>query len=104
MDVLRRNLESLQSQSLSKESFEVIIVDDGSTDDTVAFLKELTTPLNLKVLHQENAGPAAARNRGINAASGPVLVFINDDTVLSNEALQMHHAKQFREGNQSKAI
>lgn len=60
---------------------EVILVDDGSTDDTLAIAKSWSPAL--RVCHQDNAGPSAARNRGIAMAEGEYLAFIDaDDTWL----------------------
>src|SRR5579871_5753298 len=60
---------------------EVILVDDGSTDDTLATARRWIPAL--RVCHQANAGPSAARNRGIAMAEGAYLAFIDaDDTWL----------------------
>src|SRR5690349_18059587 len=60
---------------------EVILVDDGSTDDTLAIARNWSPVL--RVCHQDNAGPASARNRGIAMAQGDYLAFIDaDDTWL----------------------
>ena len=68
-------------QTISPDRFEMIIVDDGSTDATVDIIKDKQNRLNLniKCLEQENSGPGAARNCGIEAASGELLTFIDSD-------------------------
>ena len=60
---------------------EVIVVDDGSTDETPALLAETakTAPVPLRVIRQDNRGAAAARNAGIAAARGDLLAFLDDD-------------------------
>lgn len=78
---LLRLLSSLSSQTLAPDQFEVIVVDDGSTDGTREALASLDTPFALRVLSQANAGPGAARNRGVHAATSDLIVFIDDDTV-----------------------
>ena len=59
-------------------SAEILVVDDGSTDDTAAFAR--TFP-GVRVLSQGNAGPAAARNRGARHARGRIILFTDDDCV-----------------------
>src|ERR1700682_1849486 len=56
---------------------EVILVDDGSTDRSLAVAEAWISPLRIR--HQANAGPAAARNRGIEMAQGEYLAFIDAD-------------------------
>lgn len=77
-------LESLRAQSLPPESFEVIVVDDCSTDHTPSLLdrERLRGGLDLHVLRREqNGGPAQARNDGWRGARAPVVAFTDDDCV-----------------------
>ncbi len=60
---------------------EIVVVDDGSGDGTAAWLRSQRRVPRLVLIAQENAGPAAARNRGVEAASGEVVLFLGDDTV-----------------------
>ena len=60
---------------------ELVVVDDGSSDGTADWLSRETAAGRLRGLSQSNAGPAVARNRGANAATGEVLLFLGDDTV-----------------------
>ena len=69
-------IASVRSQRWS--DLEIIVVDDGSTDDTGRVLEELAGP-DLRVIRQENAGPAAARNTGIDAARGVWIAFLDAD-------------------------
>lgn len=77
--LLSRAINSVLSQTL--KCAELIVVDDGSTDDTKDVLAELIplTDTPIRVFHQENKGPAAARNRGIREAVSPLLAFLDSD-------------------------
>ena len=75
---LTRCLESVLSQT--DDDYEVIIVDDGSTDGSLALCRQYEKKVpDLTVLHQENAGVSTARNKGISQASGEYIFFIDAD-------------------------
>jgi hypothetical protein len=84
-DLLRRCLEALLRQSLDPVLFEVLVVDDGRSDDTRAVVEELAArpgaPLLRYLQPQGTRGPAAARNRGWRATQAPLIAFTDDDTV-----------------------
>ena len=70
-------------------SFEVIVVDDGSDDDTAVCLDGfLPSHYELQRIHQNNRGPAIARNAGIRAARAPIIVFIDDDCLPAPACLE----------------
>ncbi|MGD0498372.1 MAG: glycosyltransferase family A protein [Bryobacteraceae bacterium] len=73
---LKRCLDSVASQSF--EDFEVIVVDDGSTDGS-GILAEGYPDRRFRAIHQRNAGPGAARNRGIREARGEYIAFLDAD-------------------------
>lgn len=77
-------LESVFAQTW--HDFEVVVVDDGSSDDTAAAL----APWAGRILYirQENAGVAAARNRGIRASSAPLIAFLDADDIWERRKLQ----------------
>ena len=62
--------------------YELVVVDDGSTDDTVQVVQRYADQLPLKFVQQGNAGRSAARNAGIRAATGDVIVFSDDDRIV----------------------
>ncbi len=70
-----RCLESLERQTTPRDEYEIILVDDGSTDGT----SDLARREGVRVIRQENAGPAAARNRGVEAAQGELILFTDAD-------------------------
>jgi glycosyltransferase involved in cell wall biosynthesis len=78
---LQRVVESLQTQGCpSNVEVEIVVVDDGSTDGTWGWLHKMTKHSNLIALRQINSGPARARNRGVEAAGGEIVLFLGDDT------------------------
>ncbi len=93
LPALREVLEALRGQEGPR--FEVIVVNDGSSDGAAAWLDELAAGSDadgtgLRVLHQPNRGPAVARNRGVSAARGRWVAFLGDDTVPAPGWLATH--------------
>src|SRR5262245_61414849 len=81
---LPRLVAALEAQTLPADRFEVVLVDNGSDDDTPAVLAELaaSTRLHLVPLRIDvNEGPARARNAGWRASSAPLVAFTDDDCV-----------------------
>jgi glycosyltransferase involved in cell wall biosynthesis len=82
-------LKALKSQTFS--DFEIVIVVDGSTDNTVAVLKELEKDFRkLKIVVQENQGRAVVKNRGVRECSGDLLIFYDDDMEPDPQSVHMH--------------
>jgi GT2 family glycosyltransferase len=90
LDLLFRVLDSLSRQTLAPDRFEVVVVDDGSTVPVREHVLSRTVPFALKVIDQKNAGPAAARHRGVLEARGRILVFVDDDMDLPPRFLETH--------------
>lgn len=89
-DALLRTLRALESQSTEMNDFEVIVVADGCTDDTVARLGSYKPAYRLTVVEQGNSGPALARNAGAHKATGALLLFLDDDIVATPDFLSAH--------------
>jgi GT2 family glycosyltransferase len=83
-------LRALAQQTVPTTDFEVIVVDDGSTDGTLSWLASLATPYVLRAFGQAHGGPAAARNRGVAEARGELIVFLDDDVVPEADVLAAH--------------
>jgi glycosyltransferase involved in cell wall biosynthesis len=95
LPILRQCLRALESQQLDEpiEGYEVVLVDDGSTDDTVAWLRAEAASLpHVRLIQQEHGGPAEGRNRGVAEARGDVIVFIDSDLVVTSGFL-LNHAR-----------
>jgi GT2 family glycosyltransferase len=80
-DELQELLAALDRQTLAPAQFEIIVIDDGSTDDTLAYLASLVNSgeKNLVFQRQENQGPGAARNHGMKLARGDIFAFTDTD-------------------------
>ncbi len=91
-DALRSTLAALLSVDYPPDRYEVVVVDDGSGDDTADVVRELQRKSRVKLnyLAQENAGAATARNRGARSATGDLLVFIDDDIVVEPSHIRDH--------------
>ena len=90
-DAVRRLLRALANDATAP-AFEVIVVVDGSTDDTAAQLREVDVAFPLAVLSQPSSGPACARNTGARKARGRVLLFLDDDVEPVAGTLAAHAA------------
>ncbi|MEM1254404.1 MAG: glycosyltransferase [Cyanobacteria bacterium P01_H01_bin.21] len=78
-DCLGQCLQSLARLDYPKDCFEVVVVDDGSRMPLTPVTDKFLPLLSLRLIQQQNAGPAAARNSGAAAAQGHYLVFTDDD-------------------------
>ena len=94
--ILQKCLRAMESQVLRTDSavegYEIVLVDDGSTDGTVEWVKESAGELPHVVLYEQNhEGAAIARNFGVQQAKGDTIIFIDSDLVVLEGFLQ-HHA------------
>jgi glycosyltransferase involved in cell wall biosynthesis len=93
LPILQKCLTALEQQRLEPplQGFEVVLVDDGSTDDTVHWL-DIHAPAfpHVRLIRQQHGGPAEGRNRGVEHARGDVIVFIDSDLVVTPTFLISH--------------
>lgn len=89
-DKLDRCLGALAHQIFPHDAYEVVVVDDGSTDAALpAVLEKWNRRLSLRFFHQKNQGQGIARNVGIKHATGDIVVFLGDDSIVT--PLFLHH-------------
>jgi len=87
-DILRQTLFSFKGQTFS--DFEIIVADDGSTDGTGEMTKALNLSFPIKHLWHKNAGRSAARNMGISAAEGKIILFVDDHIIVTKNFVEEH--------------
>ena len=93
LPILSKCLAALEAQKGLEQGdhFEVVLVDDGSTDGTVDWLRENQQQLtHLRLVCQEHGGPALGRNLGVKEAKGEVIIFIDSDLVVLPSFLAEH--------------
>ena len=91
--ILEKCLVALERQQLAApiDAYEVVVVDDGSTDGTADWLRQEATRFpHVRLIEQDHGGPAAGRNRGVDQARGDVIVFIDSDLVVTERFLISH--------------
>ena len=93
--ILEKCLRAIENQQIKDNSlitgYEVVLVDDGSTDGTLEWLKTHSNEFtHLRSLAQNHLGPAAARNLGVESAKGDIIIFIDSDLVVTEHFLEAH--------------
>jgi glycosyltransferase involved in cell wall biosynthesis len=86
---LERCIDSLYNQDIPTNEYEVIVVDDGSTDESLSIAKHcLVKHSNMSVIEQENQGLSGARNAGIKNSIGSYLWFVDSDDYIASNCLK----------------
>ena len=81
-------MESIYRQGLSDKDFEVIIVNDGSTDNSMKVVEDIRLHHhNIQIIHQDHAGPSVCRNEGMEMAKGEYVLFVDSDDLLMDNGL-----------------
>lgn len=96
-ETLRQVLLTLADQSIHPDRYEVVVIDDGSTDGTGEMIADLDVPYRLTYGYQEHAALATARNHGIRLCRGEIMLYIDDD-VLADHHLLEEHLRTHQEG------
>lgn len=89
---LERVLGGLATQEWPRERLEVLVVSDGGEDGSVEMARAFPTPFRLRAFWQQNQGPGAARNLGVDRAEGSVILFLDDDVVPEPRLVAEHVA------------
>lgn len=89
-ETLRQVLLTLADQSIHPDRYEVVVIDDGSTDGTGEMIAQLDVPYRLTYGYQEHAALATARNHGIRLSRGEVMLYIDDDVLADHHLLEEH--------------
>jgi GT2 family glycosyltransferase len=87
-DALKQTIQSFKDQTFT--DFEIVVADDGSNDGTNQMVNTLDLPFPVKHVWHENAGRSAARNLGVKAAEGEIIIF-NDDHVIVDKNYVTEH-------------
>lgn len=88
LTLLKTQVQALLNQSISEEKYEILIVNDGSSDGTKEYLDRLQkNRTNLRIFHNQNGGPARARNTALSHAKGRIVAFTDDDCVVDTHWL-----------------
>ncbi|GAA3606572.1 glycosyltransferase [Flavivirga amylovorans] len=87
---IARCIESLLNQDLHENEYEILIINDGSKDDSISIAKQFSDKhSNIIIYNKENGGVGSARNKGIDLAKGKYVYFIDPDDYLANNVLRL---------------
>ena len=87
-NILKRTLEALLDQTYPKDRYEIIVVDDSSTEDIKGMIKDF--PVVYLRQSPDKKGPAAANNLGIKSASGEYILLLNNDVIADKRLIEEH--------------
>jgi len=104
-DILKECLGAVMHQDLPLQDYEVIVVDDGSHDETQQLLKKFSEKhKNFRHFHQKNQGQGIARNLGVEHAAGNIIVLIGDDIIVKENFLSEHLRYHLRHEAENEAV
>ncbi|MFN3926755.1 MAG: glycosyltransferase family 2 protein [Pseudanabaenaceae cyanobacterium] len=104
LPILQKCLRALEDQDFL-HPYEIVVVDDGSTDNTVPFLQDRAGEFpHVRLLQQTHSGAAQARNLGVESAQGEIIVFIDSDLVVTKGFLSAHYLTLFSPGYASQKV
>ncbi len=104
-DILKKTLAALYHQSVQEIDYEVIVVNDGSTDNTGKIVKEFQkNHKNLVYLKQKNQGQGIARNAALKIARGLIVVLIGDDIIPTQDFLYEHQKFHYLYPEENSAV
>lgn len=89
-ETVLRTVDAVLRQGYPASDCEIIVVVDGGSDGTAEALRAFDSERRLRIVEQENRGPASARNEGFRAADGELLIFLDDDMICSPGWLRAH--------------
>lgn len=92
LEKISKALASIDKIDFDVDDFEVIVVDDGSTDGTEKYISNLKNKIKYKItyIYQKNSGPSAARNKGIRIAKGNYVLIIDSDCMVDKNILKQY--------------
>ena len=88
VEIIKVNIDAILNQK-TKYNYELIIVDDGSTDGASEVIKHYENNSKVKLIYQKNAGIGAARNTGINNAVGKYIMFVDCDDIVHDDIVEI---------------
>lgn len=83
-------VESFLDQTISQNMYELIVIDDGSSDDTYKILSDLVVKYNFKLVTQKNSGVSRARNNGVSYTNYPIIFFTQGDIIAAENVIEIH--------------
>jgi glycosyltransferase involved in cell wall biosynthesis len=90
--IVARTVRTLFEQDHPSANYEIIVVVDGSSDGSAEMLRSLQPACSYRVIEQQNAGPARARNVGLQAAENDLIIFLDDDMLCDPNLVREHCA------------
>ena len=87
IDEMKELVASLKAMNYPPDDFELVVVDDGSTDGTGTYIKNMDVKFQIQYHYQQNQGPGAARNRAMAEAQGCYFIFLDSDVIVPESYL-----------------